>query len=141
MEALTKQELRGEGQPELASLAKLGFEVHKFTAYHFRVAKRIDIFPSDRRSLWAWHDVATDKRGKLHKHDVSEFVAKYLLEHPLTVTDHLTALSSPGEFVHEMMADAEPPTFMEALKALYCSDAPWEKIWELVKAEIERRSP
>ena len=52
-------------------LRVLGFTVHEFTAYQFRVENVLDVYPVNRR----WHDIEKNIRGSYR--DIFEFVIRF----------------------------------------------------------------
>ena len=52
-------------------LRVLGFKVHEFTPYQFRVENVLDVYPVNRR----WHDIEKNIRGTYK--DISEFVIRF----------------------------------------------------------------
>ena len=44
---------------EIMELNEMGFEVDQKSPYHFRINKRLDLFPTHNR----WHDIERNKRG------------------------------------------------------------------------------
>lgn len=52
-------------------LRRLGYEVHQFTPYQFRIEGRLDVYPVNRK----WHDIKSNKRGSYG--DVIEFVRTF----------------------------------------------------------------
>lgn len=55
----------------MARLYSKGYQIRRFTPYHFRINDRLDIFPVNRR----WHDIKENRRGGYD--DVFKFVSKF----------------------------------------------------------------
>lgn len=113
--------------PQIDALAKKGITIVRFAEHHFRFNDRLDLFPSDRREGWKWHDTKTGERGVVLRFNVTDFVRKYLNERPVEVE---TEECDEGE--------PDPNTFKGKLFVLVIDGAPWKEVWSLVSAEMER---
>lgn len=127
----------------IAHLEKHAGPVQVFSPYHFRVDGRFDVFPSDRRVSWAWHDLISDTRGHWHCDDLHSKIPAYLKANPKPEPQ---AIGRPApnqvDFVSPLHLvlnpDLVPGSFKEKLVGLYANDRPFEELWALIEEEIER---
>jgi hypothetical protein len=83
-------------QREMSQLEGDGFRVNKLSDFQYRVADRFDIMPNTRDGRWAWFDVVTKERGRLHKSEFRKFIPAYFKTHPRAARQSLTASVEPG---------------------------------------------
>lgn len=69
-------------RPEFSKLESKGLKVRQFGPFHYRVEERFDVFPNDRGVDWAWHDMATGRRGVKPPDQIQHFVPQYLQANP-----------------------------------------------------------
>jgi hypothetical protein len=68
---------------QFSYLEKDGFTVQKLGEFHYRVANRFDIMPNNRNAVWAWHDLVTQKRGRLYMGEFRKFIPEYFKRNPM----------------------------------------------------------
>jgi hypothetical protein len=138
MIACTVAQLKKDGFIVLSKIMEQGLAVNMFTENHFRIENRFDVFPG-KRYWWKWHDIRTGERGRAESLKLHKLVPEYLEAHPFQKKKEY-----PHSYYVPALGTVEGPkpqgTFEEQLKELYTSDAPWEKVWELVSSKIEEAS-
>ncbi|HXP82612.1 MAG TPA: hypothetical protein VN976_22120 [Verrucomicrobiae bacterium] len=70
-------------QRALSKLEGNGLKVHKFTAFHYRIADRFDVYLNDRGCKWKYHDLPTGIRDEIWPHKLAAFVPAFLKENPV----------------------------------------------------------
>jgi hypothetical protein len=83
-----------EDQQVFEQISAMGFKVHKFTPFHYRLADRIDVFPNIRSTLWRFHDTSTGRRGSINHHELAKFLPKFMEQNPVAQTKRLTVVSN-----------------------------------------------
>lgn len=73
MNNTTKKRIWEEGLDALECLVAWDFKVQPFSAIHFRVNDRLDLWPSTRK----WYDTKSHRKGSWEG-DLEEFVKSYL---------------------------------------------------------------
>lgn len=64
------------GKEALENLVSWDYEVHQFSDYHFRINRRLDIWPSTRK----YYDTKTHRKGVYE--DLEKFVKGFIHPHP-----------------------------------------------------------
>lgn len=62
------------GTEELDNLVSFDYEVKAFTDIHFRINRRLDVWPSTR----SWYDIRTGRKGKYGAGGLEKFVKDFL---------------------------------------------------------------
>lgn len=61
-----------EGTEALESLIAWDYQVHPFSDIHFRINRRLDVWPSTKK----WYDLKTHRKGEYQELEI--FVKQYL---------------------------------------------------------------